>query len=400
MEVKKFKQKREHPLIKFECVKTWLAGLEQQTRYGYLSTLKKFCKFVKKNPDEILTERGADKEFKYENKTLEFFLAQKSASSGKVHVARLQSFFDFHRRPLKFTREQAKRISKSAAPVYIDYILTRDDLIKMYEVADVRDRAILLTMASAPLSEDLCTLTRAQFEQARKGHLERIDKGELMKDDPMCIAPRGGFIYRGKTKVKMRPFLTSDAVHAIDIYLKTRKDSELWLFVNQYKRQLTEPDLNEIVQRLSKKAILLIPDGQRVRAHAFRKMFKDVASDCDIARDWVCILYGHKIEGSENFYTVASEDKLREKFKRMVPHISISRAQNMVIMRNQFGAALDDTVLEILNVLKEMNPDKLQRVAGYTQAMKPMIIWNPEKEFEPALYRIQRALRKIQGKGE
>jgi len=394
------RKQKEHPLEKFECVRNWLAGLEQQTRYGYLSTLKKFCEFVNKNPTEILKEKEGDKEFKNEKMVLEFFTKQKSASSGKVHVARLVSFFDSNRLPLDFTREQVKRVSKAATPVYTDYIPTRDDLIKMCEVSDARDRAIVLTMSSAPISEDLCDLTRAIFEQRYKEHVERVGRGELGKDDPLCLAPRGGYIYRGKTKIRIRPFLTPDAVHAIRVYLNTRRDSAPWLFVTPTKGKMREQDINNMVQRLAKKAALEIPKGERIRAHAFRKMFKDVAASHKIDRDWVCILYGHKISGSEDFYTVASEDRLRAQFKEMVPHISISRAQNMVILRNQFGEALDDIVVEILNVLKDMDKTKLARVAGYIQAMKPSIEWNPEKQFEPAFYRIQRALQKVLGEGK
>lgn len=375
----------------------WLSGYEG--KLAYAREFDRFLKWRKKKPKQLVAERKADlkREDEYERKryerlVLDFFKSLKAPGTSKKAVVAVRSFFAFRfgrRGELDFTAHELKEFGKVEA-VYIDYLPTREDLKAMVEVADVRDRAILLTEASTGIGGDICEFTREQFKQ---GTARRAGPHE-----PVCMAPHGGYLKRLKTKIRMRPFLTCDAVNAVKLYLKTRKDDSPWLFVDRSGKKLTTDAMNKMVARLVQKAMIDIPKDQRMRQHNFRDFFSEATHDADIPHDWICVLYGRTISGSESFYVHATEDKLREKFKRVEPHLSVSRISNMVILRKQHEVALDEQTKMTLTLLRQIvGEERLNDAAAYILAMRKMEKWDPDKEYEPALYRWQRILREILG---
>jgi len=377
-------------------VSDWLKGYKPGSRRVYRSAFGMFLDLAKRTPKQMIAERKADlkkedvaEQHRYERLILDCFREKKieSASAAASIVKAVRAFFGYHYLPLRFRRIEAQEFSKGVKPVYVDYIPAREDLKAMVEAADVRDRAILLTLASTGISGDVCELTRQQFED------------KWGKEEPICLAPRGGYLYRTKTGVKMRPFLTHDAAQATKIYLKTRRDKSPWLFVDKGGKKLSSDAVNKIVIRLSHRAAIPVPPGSRLRMHCFRKFFNEAANYADVTREWICVLYGHEVEGSEEFYVTATEDKLREKFKRIEPHLSISRLSNMVLLRKQHEIALDEQTKMELEMMKRMvGEEKFRRMAQYYLAMQPMIPWNPDEEYEPAIYRWQRILGEMLGK--
>ena len=393
---RKYKHLLDHPLMK------WVLGYSQMTQWAYLHELDLFFKFVRKTPDEIATERKANlkkedeiEKYRYEELIVDFYrkrLAEKPASA-KNAIKALRHFFSNLRMGLVFTDQQRQELGKFIEPVYIDYLPTREDLKALAEAANARDRAIILTLASTGLSGDICDVTVEQFKQ---GITRRTGPNE-----PVCLAPRGSYIYRKKTKIRMRPFLTCDAVHAIKIYLKGRKDDAPWLFVDRSGEQLESNSVNEIVQRLTKKAGLDVPKGQRLRMHNFRDFFKEACDTADVPVDWTDIFYGHKIRGSDDFYTHATEERAIEKFKKAEPHLSVSGLSNMAILRGQHEVALDDQARQMFEFIRHaIGDERFKAGTRWYAAMQPMILWDNEKEYEPAIYRVQRILEEMLGKGE
>jgi len=391
------KLKRYQHLANDPLVSKWLAGLKKWTVYGYQRELNNFLTFVEKTPEQIIAERRADMKLddeeakhRYEKLVMEFCIrkrAEKPASAQKA-MAAIRSFFDYHYAPLKFRRTERQQLGK-ITPTYIDYLPTREDTRAMVEAADVRDRAIILTLASTGISGDVCELTRAQFEQG----LAR----RKAPNDPVCLAPRGDYLRRTKTGVRMRPFLTCDAVQAIKIYLRNRKDDSPWLFTERGGKKMTSDAVNKVVQRLAEKA-LEIPPGQRMRMHNFRDFFEEACRANDVAENWIYVMDGRKIAGSSDFYTHATEDKLIEKFKKVEPHLSASRLSNFVLLRRQHEVALDDQARTMFEVMRlALGDERFKQGARFYAAMQPMIKWDPDKEYEPAIYRTQRILREMLG---
>ncbi len=380
----------------FPEVKKWTAGLGKGTIPNYLSVLRKFCKFVGKDPSAIIAQRKAelkssddDIRHRLDDKVMEFCLAEAkrtSKGSAATWMRTLNSFFTANRAPLELERQETRKITKRAKPVYNDYIPTREDLKAMCRVASLRDRAVLLTLASTGISGDVCYLKRQNFE-------DRWGK----EDPPFCLAPRGGWLYRRKTKVKIRPFLTRDAADAIADYLRTRKDQAPQLFVASGGKPLDPDNLDLIVKRTAKRGGVVIPEGQRIRMHVFRSFFRTNCSDADIPDAWECVMSGRLPTGSGGrFYDKASEEKLKEKFKRVEPKLGISHITNMVLERRRHQIALDDQAKEMLGLILQMaGPERFKQISEYYLSIQARIPWDPTQDYEPAPYRVQRLMREM-----
>lgn len=385
---KKARKSKYQYLYSNSDVGPWLSGYGRNVQLAYARELDRFLKWLGKTPKQLVEERKADLklEDEYERKryrqlVIQFFRSIKSPGTAQKAVVAVRSFFNFRfgrRGELDFTAHERKEFGRSEA-VYVDYLPTREDLKAMVEVSNVRDRAIFLTAASTGIGGDICKFTREQFKQG----LER----RAQPHDPVCMAPRGGYLKRLKTDVRMRPFLTRDAVNAINLYLQTRKDNSPWLFVDRSGKKLVADALNKVVTRVVKKAKLDIPKGQRMRLHNFRDFFSEAAHDADIPHDWICVLYGRTINGSEDFYVHATEERLREKFKRVEPHLSVSRISDMTILRRQHQGELDDqTKMTVFLMQQVIGEERLRDAAAFILSTERMKL-DLEKEIGPAVSR-------------
>ncbi|GAI17711.1 unnamed protein product, partial [marine sediment metagenome] len=130
-----------------------------------------------------------------------------------------------------------------------------------------------------------------------------------------------------------------------------------------------------------------IPKGQRMRLHNFRDFFSEAAHDADVPHDWICVLYGRTINGSEDFYVHATEERLREKFKRVEPHLSVSRISDMTILRRQHQGALDkQTKMTVFLMQQVIGEERLRDAAAFILSTERMKL-DSEKEIEPAVSR-------------
>lgn len=376
------------------AVKLAFDGLSESTLKCYIFELARWL--GKKMPTQLISERKADlrkktdnEKYRIESLAMAHFRKRKeqASESARHFIKALSTLFQEHRTDLKLTRKQREETGRGK-PTFIDYVPTRNDLKKMVEVADVRDRAIILTEASTDASGDICELTRAQFEQGlarRKG-----------PNEPICLAPRGDYLYRKKTEVRMRPFLTNDAIHAIKLYLNKRKDGAPWLFVERTGQKLTPEAVNKMVQRLAKAAALDIPEGQRMRMHNFRDFFEEGCRMGNVPENWIYIMDGRMIAGSGKFYSHAREDEALEKFKGAEQYLSASSISNMTLVRGQFAIALEEHErAEFIRHRDIIGRERFRRWAQYELSMQPMIKWNPETQMEPGIYRRQRILREM-----
>ncbi len=396
-------------LEQFPEVKRWIDGLGKSTRQGYTSVLGKFCEFAQMNPTEIIAQREKDLQStdkavrrRLDEKVLEFCLSESGRrkkrgegdtgkSSAGTWLATIKSFFAANHAGLDLSRQDTRKITKHKRPVYEDYMPTRKDLKAMCRAASLRDRGILLTLASTGLSGDVCDLERRHFE-ARWGK----------EDPPICIAPRDGWLYREKTEVKMRPFLTRDAAEAVADYLRSRRDGAPWLFVAGGSKQLKTPEVDRIVKRCARRAGVVIPEGQRLRMHVFRSFFRTNCAAKGINTPHIDVMCGHTPTGTgPKFYERATEEQLKNEFKKVEPHLSISHISNMALERKQHEIALDDETKMTITVLRQTwGNEKLKDVAGYILSMNPRIKWDPGNEYEPAVYRWQRIMREVLGAEE
>jgi hypothetical protein len=217
---------------------------------------------------------------------------------------------------------QRKRIAKPKKAMG-EHEFTREELAKMYHIADVRDKAILATSVSLGFSvEDFVELPREQIESlVNKAVSEKID----------FI----GFSYeRGKTGVESRSHLTPEARDSLKewfTYVDKKRESEgkqksKYAFPNGNDKHLTDQAINDIIKDLIRKAN--IATTGKIRFHLIRKFLMNAFHDSGFD-DWSTKrAMGKEIPTSDSTYLQGLNRKLDEDFWKVYEHVKLSTYTN------------------------------------------------------------------------
>jgi integrase len=157
---------------KFDVVKSWLDNVAYSnsksngTRILYTYYLEKFCKFINKPVDAILTDYSTieEKEFKriYAQYLKAIISSQCEICSPKTidnQVTAVKSFFKYNDLPLGFVP-----ISKSRA-MYMNRDITREEIVKIIDQSLPREKAFFAMMAQSGLRPStLCKLRKKDIE--------------------------------------------------------------------------------------------------------------------------------------------------------------------------------------------------------------------------------------------
>jgi len=211
------------------------------------------------------------------------------------------SFFAFHRLNLKFNKPQRNRIWKPAKPVKKYYELTLEDLRRMNQVANPKERYVLLVGKSLGLRAfDFVGLKQSTFE----AHL----KGEA----PVSL----GEIYTQKEGVEAFPFLDEDAVEASKTWLqilesKGKRDPEKRMI------NISKQEVDLIIKKLAKRAGINT-GNEIVRFHQLRVFLCTRLSSVTSGSRWKQIV-GKRVPES----SYVKSFNLREDYAKVLPHITI-----------------------------------------------------------------------------
>lgn len=216
-----------------------------------------------------------------------------------------------------------KKIAK-AKSAKGEHEFTREELSKMFYVADVRDKAILSTAVSLGFSiEDFSDLPRNLIESlVQKATEEKID----------FI----GFDYeRKKTGVESRSHLTPEARDSLKQWFeyidkKRESDEKLkseYVWCNGGNGDhLTAQALNDVIKNLVTKAN--ITTTGKIRFHLLRKFFMNALHDAGFS-DWeVKRAVGKEIPTTDSTYLQGLSRKLTEKFSQVYEYIRLSGYAN------------------------------------------------------------------------
>lgn len=284
---------------------------QKSTRKTYRYHWRRFLEFTGLTGNEILESRKRDLEqesYEWEKKILQFkdWLIKKGKSehTAKTGAAVVRGFFSFHRVALEFRRSESARLGK-VQPKYEDYRFSIEDLKKMYDVADLKERYVLTAGKSFGLrAGDFLAITRGDLEPY-------IDR-----EVPISI----GKYQTEKESVPAYPFIDRDAKPVIKLILE-KMDREGRTEPND--RVLTYSDtvqLSRVIQRLTERAGIKI-GNKRVRFHCMRKFLIDRISSFMSESKWKQIV-GKKI--SEGAYV--SPHLLREGYERAISETCFKRA--------------------------------------------------------------------------
>lgn len=355
-------------LQKEHLIVEWFANIEaaEHTRRNFLQGMRYYTDFVKKTPDGLLEE--AENEIKNgvlmrKRKIREYLLAfrewlkerQYAPKTIHNHMVAVKSFyrsFDIDLPQLK-----NKKQFSTLATEENNGRLEKENIQQTLKYANVRNRAIILDLASSGLSQsDLLNLTVGEF---KKGIDEKTMITTLQ-------------LRRIKTRYDFVTFLSPEATRTTLDYLEYRnrkpknprtkhytiawekrrvRSDKDFLFCNQYipdiyletldeeERRLKPDGLMDMFRELAKKTGLDTEKGiwQVMRAHNLRKFFNSQLLNNGADIFFTDFLMGHKIDQVHEAYFRADPKKLKERYMRYLPFLALADTETYVIETEEYG---------------------------------------------------------------
>lgn len=348
-----------------QYIKNWLSGIgaKKTTRTIYIDSLRAYTEFLNKTPEQIIIESEEDiksgrlmRERNIFNDLREFreFLESSSVApmTVKGRLTSVRSFYTFYNIQLPVL----PRSSTKARPLMKHReIPTKDDLREILSVADVLEKAIVLTGTSSGLA--INEISNLKVQEFLDGYHKETEITTL-------------HLIREKVGYEFYTFLTSEATRAVCDYLKYRgrttegnrksRQEQLlkqkveydkkgkatgYLFIcrsipSEYMelkktkpkeaeelRKLQPINIQKMYRELNEKASKSSPSGEwnLVRSHGVRKFTYStlLANGASIFyTDFIC---GHQIDNVKEAYYRADPNKLKEEYGKYAPYLIIEK---------------------------------------------------------------------------
>jgi integrase len=295
--------------------------INPNTRKGYKVGIKKFHEWFGKSPREILearkddlTQKPGEDLIEYRNRAARFekeiekfhgYLLKQgyTTNTARALTIGIRQLFRYYQMPVRM--RAGSRVTKTVKTSR-NFPLRIEDIRKMFEVADLRERVIL------SLATDL-GLRISDFIKIKKNDLPLLDQEPPIMFDVMT----------GKEEVVAHGFLSKETIELLKVYLPTLKKKENpYLFPSNSKRPISDEWLNQLLRKLTKKAQIDL-NGKSLTFHCFRKMFLSASIDSGIGLTAGKKLCGKAIARSDDTYLTTV--KLKEKFIQLKKFLTIKQ---------------------------------------------------------------------------
>ncbi len=275
------------------------------TREGYIEVLKQFLKFCHSSSyeDILYTEKEC------ENKLIDFLISLSERGLSKSYINKcfcgIRRFYEINDYNLKWTK--IRRFISSNQKQKKDRPYTREELQKMMEHADLREKIIITLCSSSGI---------------RIGALPFLKIGDL---EPMTV--KGLLIYKLRIyegeKEEYTTYSTVECRKYVEEYLAYRqrygetihKNSPLireefntnkMMMVDAEARQMSYSWIRQIMRKLRKLSGVL-PSEIIYENHGLRKYFNTMCTKAGVNHLFVELMMGHKLPGMINHYFKPTE---------------------------------------------------------------------------------------------
>lgn len=310
------------------------------THKEYKTGLNKFVEWYGKNLDEILAERKADltsedatqrKRFVREIEKFHMALINKgfTINSARTNSLGILQFFRFFEMPIVI--EKGSNVSQTVETTS-DFVPSIQQYRSMFNCADLRGRTIL------SMALDLGWRI-SDFLETKKS-----DIPDLTQEPPLAFER-----ITEKQKVISKSFLSIETVELLKTFMPTLKAENPYLFQSNSHNHLDPESVGDILKSLARKANITIPQGKRLRFHAFRKRFLSTCADLKIDVNTAKILCGKNVESSMLAYL--SEVNHKKAF------LEIKTVLNLT--NGRFKVAVESKNTEIEALRKELDEQRL-----------------------------------------
>jgi integrase len=333
------------------------------TKKAYAVHLLKFCKFHKTDPDQLLKINQNN----LKEMIIDYVLHMKkvaknsagkpirgeiSVNSIKLYAKGIKSFFDEHEMSFPW-----KKISRYFPEDVTNDLrsYTKDEISKLLSIADLRDRCIILLMASSGI---------------RVGAIPDLTLKSLKRsDDGLGILT----VYGQSKKSTYETLVTPECISTIDEYLAQRRKQgerlnehsvlirdKYSLFTKRVNRpmRLTTGAINIQMRLLLRKSVL--PFAELQPDHSLRKFFNTALINSDINPKIKEIMMGHSINLDDFYYDKKNENsskKIRLEYMKAIDALTIN---DEFRLRNQI-ADYEDKLKNVpkMEQLQEQLADKI-----------------------------------------
>jgi integrase len=291
----------------------WLEGYNSSsTKMAYKIHLLLFCKYHNTDPDCLVALKPEQIKTMVLNYVIHLKKVAKQSSgkarrgelcvnSVRTYLIGIQSFFEFYDKILNW-KKIAKYCPEQATSNLRAY--TKEEISKLLSVGDLRDRCLILLMASTGIRVGAIKLLK----------LKHITK--LQHESPIGLVS----IYPDSKDHRYNALMTQECMASIDEYIDYRRKQhekitdESYIIRDKFAtfskstnrpQPLGEHAVNKQMKFLLKKAGL--PFEQLQPDHSFRKFFNTCLMNSDVAHSFKELLMGHSIKLDDVYYDKDNE---------------------------------------------------------------------------------------------
>lgn len=329
----------------------------KNTAKSYRNALRHFAKWYKgEYSTEVLSEILEERKTSLEGKTpkekrrferlIEKWHRHQTNSGASVNSARSRyvavvQFFNYFDLDLKVSIIPSE-VKKSVISER-DYRLTVEELRQMYEVADLRGRAILL------MAKDL-GLRLSDFRMIKVEQLPNLD----------AKPPIAFNIETRKEHVWTKGFLSAETIKVLKTYLATlkkRKRPSPYLWPSNGQHPLDEDSFGVWLKKLAEKAGIKT-GNQRLTFHCFRRLLMRAAIETGVGLTAAKLMVGKAVAKSDETYIAKA--KLRDAFIKLSKYLNATGVeeakkplQDMIVQQEKEISSLRNRMDIVVKQLKE-----------------------------------------------
>jgi integrase len=247
-----------------------------------------------------------------------------SQSSIKSTIGGIRGFFSANREALNFTPQEKRKINVCGRSTE-DYLFTKQELYKLWNLADLSEKWILCNKSLGMRIEDFARITW--------GHLRTIN----LEEDPAYF----GDYLTAKENVVAHPFLDSDAIIVVRQLLDLNKDKT----DNDRVFNKSNTQASYILQKLVKDSGI-VTANKVVRFHNLRKYCNNALMSV-MATTKANQILGHSNGASSEAYL---HPEVRECFSRAEPSLILNGNGGLKVIKNEL-AQTNSTVETLVKLL-------------------------------------------------
>jgi len=313
---------------KFENGKIWYNKLvSDETKRTYLRNLRRYCRAVDKNPDELIAMKmeglkniGTPKEFQAENLLEDFFANCKLTESAKIALkTAVLSFYKHNRRELA-----SNTANNIMHPEYKQRCPDVPDILDLDSAMQTeRDKSILWFLASTAFR--IGTVVQLKWSDLEATGDSEVPHQMVIESSRLKGCGKGRF--RGLKQVAFLHNLVAERLEKYKQELERRgytiKDNSPIFIAYRKQKVISALKTGSIEAKFAKASLIAWGDLEKKRfsPHDFRDFLQSKLESAGINRNIIAPFLAHKPRGIDFHYSKHEVDELREKYKTALPYL-------------------------------------------------------------------------------